>query len=393
MPRITASPALAKIRVLDLTRVRAGPTCVRQFADFGADVIKIENTVPEDMGGPREGPDFQNLHRNKRSITLNLKAPQGREIFLRLAKTADVVVENFRPEVKERLGIGYVSLRRVNKRIILASISGFGQDGPYRDRPGFDQIAQGLSGIMSVTGHPGGGPMRVGCAVADVGAGLLAALGVMTALIERESSGEGQWVQSNLLQAGIQLLDFQAARYTMSGEVPAQVGNDHPTSMPTSVYATADGHMNVAATGTRMWQQVCEAIGRPELFEHADFRTAEGRARNRKALNAKLNKGFTKKTSAEWVAILNQAGVPCGPIYTMDKVFADPQVQHLQAAAAVEHRKLGKLRLVNQPVKLSRTPAKLLTATPERGEHTEEVLLELGFSKTEINRFKSEGIV
>ena len=393
MPRITASPALAKIRVLDLTRVRAGPTCVRQFADFGADVIKIENTVPEDMGGPREGPDFQNLHRNKRSMTLDLKAPQGKEIFLRLAKTADVVVENFRPDVKDRLGIGYESLRSVNKRIILASISGFGQDGPYRDRPGFDQIAQGLSGIMSVTGHPGGGPMRVGCAVADVGAGLLAALGVMTALIERESSGEGQWVQSNLLQAGIQLLDFQAARYTMSGEVPAQVGNDHPTSMPTSVYATADGHMNVAATGTRMWQQVCEAIGRPELFEHADFRTAEGRARNRKALNAKLNKGFTKKTSAEWVAILNQAGVPCGPIYTMDKVFADPQVQHLQAAAAVEHRKLGKLRLVNQPVKLSRTPAKLLTATPERGEHTEEVLLELGFSKTEINRFKSEGIV
>lgn len=393
MPRITASPALAKIRVLDLTRVRAGPTCVRQFADFGADVIKIENTVSEDMGGPREGPDFQNLHRNKRSMTLDLKAPGGKEIFLRLAKTADVVVENFRPEVKDRLGIGYESLRRVNKRIILASISGFGQDGPYRDRPGFDQIAQGLSGIMSVTGHPGGGPMRVGCAVADVGAGLLAALGVMTALIERESSGEGQWVQSNLLQAGIQLLDFQAARYTMSGEVPEQVGNDHPTSMPTSAYATADGHMNVAAAGTRMWQRVCEAIGRPDLFEHADFRTAEGRAQNRETLNAELNKGFAKKTSAEWVAILNQAGVPCGPIYTMDKVFADPQVQHVQAAAEVEHGRLGKLRLVNQPVKLSRTPAKLLTATPERGEHTEEVLLELGFSKTEINRFRSEGIV
>ena len=234
MPRISASPALSKLRILDLTRVRAGPSCVRQFADFGADVIKIESTVPEDMGGPREGPDFQNLHRNKRSITLDLKSPQGKEIFMRLVKTADVVVENYRPDVKDRLGIDYASLRKVNRRIILASISGFGQDGPYRERPGFDQIAQGLSGIMSVTGHPGGGPMRVGCAVADVGAGLLAALGVMTALLERETSGEGQWVQSNLLQAAIQLLDFQAARYAMSGEVPQQVGNDHPTSMPTS---------------------------------------------------------------------------------------------------------------------------------------------------------------
>jgi crotonobetainyl-CoA:carnitine CoA-transferase CaiB-like acyl-CoA transferase len=393
MPRISASPALAGLRILDLTRVRAGPTCVRQFADFGADVIKIENTVPEDMGGPRDGPDFQNLHRNKRSITLDLKSPQGKDIFMRLAKTADVVVENYRPDVKDRLGIDYQSLRKVNKRIILASISGFGQDGPYRERPGFDQIAQGLSGIMSVTGHPGGGPMRVGCAVADVGAGLLAALGIMTALLERETSGEGQWVQSNLLQAAIQLLDFQAARYTMSGEVPQQVGNDHPTSMPTSAYATADGHMNVAATGTRMWQRVCESIGRPELFEHPDYKTAEARAKNRKALNEALNKGFAAKTSAEWVEILNKAGVPCGPIYRMDQVFADPQVMHVQAAAEVEHRKLGKLRLINQPVKLSRTPARLAAATPERGEHTEEVLLDLGFSNIEIKRLKSEGIV
>jgi formyl-CoA transferase len=394
MPRISGSTALSKIRILDLTRVRAGPTCVRHFADFGADVIKIEATVPEDMGGPREGPDFQNLHRNKRSMTLDLKAPQGKEIFLRLVKTADVVVENFRPDVKDRLGIDYESLKRVNRRVILASISGFGQDGPYRARPGFDQIAQGLSGIMSVTGRPGEGPLRVGCAVADVGAGLLAAMGVMTALIERETSGEGQWVQSSLLQAGIQLLDFQAARYTMQGEVPVQVGNDHPTSMPTSAYTTADGHMNVAATGTKMWQRVCDAIGRPDLFEHPDFRTAEGRAANREALNAELNKGFAKKTSAEWVEILNRGGVPCGPIYTMDKVFADPQVQHVQAAAEVESKALGrKLRLVNQPVKLSRTPAKLVSATPERGEHSEEILLEAGFNSEEIGKFKSEGII
>jgi formyl-CoA transferase len=393
MPRISASPALSKLRILDLTRVRAGPTCVRQFADFGADVIKIENTAPEDMGGPREGPDFQNLHRNKRSITLDLKSPQGKEIFMRLVKTADVVVENYRPDVKDRLGIDYASLKKVNKRIILASISGFGQDGPYRERPGFDQIAQGLSGIMSVTGHPGAGPMRVGCAVADVGAGLLAALGVMTALLERESSGEGQWVQSNLLQAAIQLLDFQAARYAMSGEVPQQVGNDHPTSMPTSAYTTLDGHMNVAASGTKMWQRVCEAIGRPELFEHPDYKTAEARAQNRKSLNAELNKGFAKKKSAAWVEILNAAGVPCGPIYRMDQVFADPQVKHVQAAAEVEHRKLGRIRLINQPVKLSRTPAKLAAATPERGEHTDEVLREAGYSDSEISGFKTKKVV
>ena len=393
MPRISASPALAGIRILDLTRVRAGPSCVRQFADFGADVIKIENTTLEDMGGPRDGPDFQNLHRNKRSITLDLKSPQGKDIFMRLVKTADVVVENYRPDVKDRLGIDYQSLRKVNKRVILASISGFGQDGPYRARPGFDQIAQGLSGIMSVTGQPGAGPMRVGCAVADVGAGLLAALGIMTALLERQSSGEGQWVQSNLLQAAIQLLDFQAARYTMSGEVPEQVGNDHPTSMPTSAYATADGHINVAAAGNKMWRIVCESIGRPELVEDPQFKSAEVRAQNRKALNQVMHRSLAAKTSAEWVEIFNQAGVPCGPIYRMDEVFADAQVKHMKIAAPVKHPRLGTLNLIGQPVKLSRTPARLVSATPERGEHTEEVLLELGFDSQEIKKMKGEGIV
>jgi formyl-CoA transferase len=393
MPAISASPALAKLRILDLTRVRAGPTCVRQFADFGADVIKIENTTPEDMGGPRDGPDFQNLHRNKRSITLDLKSPQGKEIFMRLVKTADVVVENYRPDVKDRLGIDYESLKKVNKRIILASISGFGQDGPYRARPGFDQIAQGLSGIMSVTGKPGEGPMRVGCAVADVGGGLLAALGIMTALLERETSGEGQWVQSSLLQAAIQLLDFQAARYTMSGEVPEQVGNDHPTSMPTSAYATSDGHINVAASGNKMWRIVCEAIGRPDLIEHKDYNTAEARAQNRKALNQEMARSLKTKTSAEWVEIMNKGGVPCGPIYRMDQVFADPQVKHMKIAAEVPHKRLGKVRLISQPVRLSRTPATLLTATPERGEHTAEVLQEIGFTKNEVDSFKSKGIV
>ena len=393
MPRITASPALARLRILDLTRVRAGPSCVRQFADFGADVIKIENTEPEDMGGARDGPDFQNLHRNKRSITLNLKASDGKEVFMRLARTADVVVENYRPEVKFRLGIDYESLKQLNPRIILASISGFGQDGPYRERPGFDQIAQGMCGIMSVTGAPGKGPMRVGAAVADVGAGLLAALGIMTALLERETSGEGQWVQSNLLQAGITLLDFQAARYTLAGEVPEQVGNDHPTSMPTSAYTTADGYMNVAASGKVMWQRLCGSIGREDLFAHPDYRDAEGRSKNRAGLNAQINKALATKTSAEWVEILNGAGVPCGAINTMDQVFADPQVRHLHAAAEVTHPRLGKVTLINQAVKLSRTPARLATATPERGEHTEELLREVGYDTAAIEGLRNDKVI
>jgi formyl-CoA transferase len=277
--------------------------------------------------------------------------------------------------------------------VILASISGFGQDGPYRERPGFDQIAQGLSGIMSVTGHSGGGPLRVGCAVADVAAGLLAALGVMTALLERETSGEGQWVQSSLLQAGIQLLDFQAARYTMSGEVAQQVGNDHPTSMPTSAYRTADGYVNVAATGRRMWQRVCESVGRPDLFEHPDYRDADGRSKNRAALNAELNQAFAAKASDQWVEILNHAGVPSGPIYTMDRVFADPQVRHVQAAAEVTHRRLGRLNLINQPVKLSRTPARLASASPEHGEHSDEILDEIGYDAAAIAQFKKNKVI
>jgi formyl-CoA transferase len=393
MPRIQASPALARLRILDLTRVRAGPTCVRQFADFGADVIKVETPGDEDLGGARDGSDFQNLHRNKRSITLDLKAPAGRDIFRRLVATADVVVENYRPDVKDRLGIDYASLRAINPRIVLASISGFGQDGPYRERPGFDQIAQGLSGLMSVTGFPGQAPLRSGAAVADVTAGLLAALGIMTALLEREVSGEGQWVQSNLLQAGITLLDFQAARWTMDGRVPPQVGNDHPTSMPTSAYRTADGHINIAASGTVMWRRLCEAIGRPGLIDDARFARADDRAANRAALAAEIEAALAADTSAAWVDRLNAAGVPCGPILRMDEVFADPQVRHLGAAASVEHPRLGPLSLLNQAVRMSRTPASLATATPERGEHTDEVLRELGLDDAAIGALRRDRVV
>jgi len=397
MPRIAASTALARFRVLDLSRVRAGPTCVRQLADFGADVIKIESPPGVDpnegMGGPRHGPDMQNLHRNKRAMTLNLKLPEARAVLERLVKTADVVVENYRPDVKFRLGIDYESLQKINPRIVLASISGFGQDGPYRDRPGFDQIAQGMSGLMSVTGAPGKGPMRTGAAIADLAAGLFAALGVMTALLERETSGKGQWVQSSLLQSGIALLDFQAARYLMEGEVPPQVGNDHPTSMPTSAYQTADGYLNVAAAGEGMWKRLCAALGREDLMKQDGFKDNKARADNRAELNEILNQCFRRKSSAEWVTALNEAGVPCGPIYNVDQVFADPQVAHLEAAAEVEHAKLGRLRILNQAVKLSRTPAKVAAPTPEVGEHTDEILKELQFSDPEIAGMRKKGIV
>jgi crotonobetainyl-CoA:carnitine CoA-transferase CaiB-like acyl-CoA transferase len=397
MPAIAASSALKALRILDLTRVRAGPTCVRQFADFGADVIKIESPPGVDpnegMGGPRDGPDMQNLHRNKRSMTLNLKLPAAREVLGRLVKSADVLVENYRPDVKERLGFDYASLEKINPRIILASISGFGQDGPYRDRPGFDQIAQGMSGLMSVTGEPGRGPMRTGAAIADITAGLFAALGIMTALLEREKSGKGQWVQSSLLHAGIALTDFQAARYLMKGEVPPQVGNDHPTSMPTSAYRTADGYINIGASGDGMWVRLCKTIQREDLLADERFRTNEGRAQHRRELNAALNAALAGRKGAEWIEALNAAGVPCGPIYAMDQVFADPQVNHIAAAAAVEHPRLGRLRMINQPAGLSRTPASLKTATPELGQHTEEILSDLGYSPKEILQLKEQRVI
>jgi crotonobetainyl-CoA:carnitine CoA-transferase CaiB-like acyl-CoA transferase len=396
MPHVPASTALSRFRLLDLSRVRAGPTCVRQLADFGADVIKIEMPPSVDadtMGGPRHGPDFQNLHRNKRSMTLNLKEKEGVAIFMKLAGKSDVVVENYRPDVKDRLGIGYEALKKVNPRIILASISGFGQDGPYRDRPGFDQIAQGLGGFMSITGFPGQGPVRAGTAIADISAGLFAALGILTALLEREVSGQGQWVQSSLLMSQISLLDFQAARYLMKGDVPGQAGNDHPTSMPTSAYKTRDGYINIAATGETMWRRVCEGLGRTDLLERDDFKGEANRSKNRVALNAEINQATAARTTAEWIEVLSAGSVPCGPIYTIDKMFADPQVRHIGAAATVRSAKLGEFRIINQAVGLSRTPATIASAPPELGEHTDEILAELGYSAGDIESLRGRKIV
>ena len=388
MPFPRASQALARFTVLDLTRVRSGPTCVRQLADWGARVIKIE-TPPhiekgETAGGPRQGPDFQNLHRNKRSITLDLKSPQGLAAFMRLVEQADVVVENFRPDVKNRLGIDYESLKKVNKGIVLASISGFGQDGPYRNRPGFDQIAQGMGGLMSITGLPGQGPVRAGIPIADLTAGLFCAIGVLTALLERDVSGEGQWVSTSLLQAQIFMLDFQAARWLQARDVPKQAGNNHPTTIPTGVFRTKDGYINIAAGGQVMWERVCQAIEAPELVDRPGFDSSDGRSENRDAVNAEIGRRTEKKTSAEWIDIFNKIGVPCGPIYSVDQVFADPQVEHLSIAQSAKRPDGSDEVFVGQPVSLSRTPSRIVATPPEQGQHTDEVFKEFGFSDAEI---------
>ena len=386
---------LAHIKVLDLTRVRAGPTAVRQLADWGADVIKIEQ--PGDgggtLGGARHGPDFQNLHRNKRSLSLNLKSDQGREIFFKLVNDADVVVENYRPDVKFRLGIDYEKVKAVNPRVVYASISGFGQDGPYGHLPGFAQVAQGMGGLMSITGLPGQGPVRAGIPVADLSAGLYTALGILTALIGRQHTGTGQWVQASLLEAQIAMLDFQAERWLLDGEVAPQAGNNHPTGIPTGVFATADGHINIAATGAAIYERFCEVMQRPDWLTDERFRSPGARSKNRDAMNAEIEAITVGRSCETWVKAFNATGVPAGYIYSIDEVFNDPQVKHLQMASPVHHPELGDISLVAQPVTLSDAPFRIRSATPELGEHTDEVLGAIGYTDGEIEQFRLNEVV
>jgi formyl-CoA transferase len=385
---------LSRFKVVDLCRVRAGPTAVRQLADWGAEVVKVEHPAGDGgLGGDRHGPDFQNLHRNKRSLTLDLKKPEGLAILKTLVERADVVVENYRPDVKFRLGVDYDSLKAVNPRLVYASISGFGQTGPYRERPGVDQIAQGMGGLMSITGEPGQGPMRVGIPIADLTAGIFAAMGILVALLEREESGEGQYVETSLLAAQIAMLDFQAARWLVAKEVPGQAGNNHPTSIPTGVFRTKDGYINIASAGDALYVRLCQALGLPQLATDPDFATGKARLKNRERINTIIGEVTATKTSAEWIDVLNRAGVSSGPINRMDEVFADPQVKHIGIAQGVDHPTLGRIELVGQAVALSRTPSALRTATPERGEHTVEVLRELGYDDAAIERLKSQRVV
>ena len=388
---------LSHIKVLDLTAHRAGPTAVRQLADWGAQVIKIEMPPAldegEGIGGPRDGSDFQNVHRNKRGITLNLKSAEGVAILKRLAARADILVENYRPDVKTKLGIDYATMAAVNPRLIYASISGYGQDGPYRLRPGFDQIAQGMGGLMSITGLPGQGPVRVGLPIADLSSGNYAAMGALIALLEREVSGEGQWVQTSLLQAQISMLDFQAARWLVAREVPGQAGNDHPTSIPTGVFPTRDGHINIAASGQHIFTRLCKAIGAEHLLADPDFASGEKRSENRACLSTEIAMHTSRYTSLELVELLNAAGVPSGPIYSIDQVFADPQVEHVGMTVPMPHPTRRGAAVVNQAVALSRTPSAINRPTPAHGEHTDEVLINLGYTADAIRDLRNRGVI
>lgn len=391
---------LSRFTVIDASRVRAGPTAVRLFADMGARVIKLE--IPpgapggDDMIGGRDHnrADYENLHRNKESLTLNMKSPQGVAILHDLVSRADVFIENYRPDVKHRLGIGPDALRAINPRLVYASISGFGQDGPYAGWPGFDSIAQGMGGLMSVTGKPGEGPMRVGIPIADLCAGHFCAMGILTALLEREASGQGQWVQTSLLEAQIAMLDFQAAQWLIDGKVPAQSGNEHPLTVPTGVFATQDGYLNIAAIGQTMWKRLCEALEVPHLVDEPGMGSDPERVRNRDKVNAVIQAALRGRTTAEWTERLLKAGVPCGPIHNIDQVFADAQVRHLGMAWPMRHPELGDVSLVGQPMRLSRYPREAPPqAAPEQGGDTDTILAELGYSAARIAELRAAFIV
>ena len=388
---------LSRFKVIDLTLARAGPSCVRTLADWGADVIRIEpppsDADANELVGRRDGSDFQNLHRNKRAITLNLKTEEGREVLMRLAEQADVVVENMRPGVTKRLGVDFESVKQRNPRIVYGSISGFGQYGPYSARPSIDQIAQGMSGIMSVTGIPGQGPVRVGVAVTDIMAGAFLAQGILIALLDREVSGVGRWVQTSLIEAGLTLLDFQATRWTMDKKVPPQEGNYHPTNVPMGLYPTADGFLNLAATSNKNFKTFCKLIDREKMASDPRFASTALRGRNREALNETIANALRAKTSREWFEMMVEAGLPCGPVYNIRDAFADPQVEALRIERPVTHPRLGEINLVAQPCEITGFDRAIRTATPDLGEHNDEILRSLGYDAEAIEKMKAKRVI
>jgi len=386
---------LSGLVVLDLTIVRAGPTCVRHLADWGADVIRIEppSETGEPLIGSRDSPDFENLHRNKRAMYLNLKDPAGYAAFMKMVERADVIVENMRAPVKHRLKIAWEDVHKVNPRLVYGSISGFGQDGPYAGRAGVDQIVQGMGGLMSITGMPGQGPVRVGIAISDLTAGNLLALGIMMALYERERTGVGRWVQTSLLEAQIFMLDFQAARYLMKGEVAGQAGNDHPTSAPSGVLETANGHINLSATSGQQWATLCDTLGHPEWKQKPEWKTAADRWSDKANLIEAIATETRKQSTEHWVDLFDGLGLPCGPIYAIDKMFDDPQVRHLGMAAPIDHPKQGPTAMVASPLGFSGLPREIRQPTAPGGTHTDEVLGWLGYSSSEIDDLRRNRVI
>ena len=395
MPDHNMSLPLSKYTVLDLTRARAGPTAVRQMADWGARVIRVEaiDSAVNTLGFDRDGYDFQNLHRNKRSITLNLKDERGRKILGALVEKADVLVENFRPDVKKRLRIDHESLKEFNPKLIYASISGFGQSGPYSNRPGLDQIAQGLGGLMSITGQPGQGPMRVGIPIADLSAGIFCALGVVLALLQREDTGVGRWVHTSLLESQIAMLDFQAARWLVDGEVPASVGNDHPTIMPAGVFDTSDGQINIQVSGGKMWQSLCDVLGQSALAEQSEFSSEQQRHINRAELKQQIEHLTRRFSTAELIVLLNDAGVPSGPVNNIKETFSDPQVKDLDMVTAIDHARLGGFDQIRSPINLSGLRRNNNVAAPELGADTDAILAEIGMNAQDIKELHEQGVV
>ena len=395
MPDHNMSLPLSKYTVLDLTRARAGPTAVRQMADWGARVIRVEaiDSAVNTLGFDRDGYDFQNLHRNKRSITLNLKDERGRNILGALVEKADVLVENFRPDVKKRLRIDHESLKEFNSKLIYASISGFGQSGPYSNRPGLDQIAQGLGGLMSITGQPGQGPMRVGIPIADLSAGIFCALGVVLALLQREDTGVGRWVHTSLLESQIAMLDFQAVRWLVDGEVPASVGNDHPTIMPAGVFDTSDGQINIQVSGGKMWQSLCDVLGQSALAEQSEFSSEQQRHINRAELKQQIEHLTRRFSTAELIVLLNDAGVPSGPVNNIKETFSDPQVKDLDMVTAIDHARLGGFDQIRSPINLSGLRRNDNAAAPELGADTDAILAEIGMNAQDIKELHEQGVV
>ncbi|WP_419922816.1 CaiB/BaiF CoA transferase family protein [Candidatus Poriferisodalis sp.] len=392
--RQAASPLpLADIIVLDLTIARAGPTAVRQLADWGADVIRVD--APDDgfEEGRQASPDYLNIHRNKRSLVIDLKHPQGRDLLHTLARSADVLVENLRPTVKYRLGFDWDTLRAVNPALVMASISGFGQDGPYATRGGVDQIAQGLGGMMAVTGLPGQGPVRAGVAISDVTAGLQLAIGILVALHERSRTGQGRWVHTSLLESMIGMLDFQAARWTVAGEDPQQAGNDHPTMVPMGTYVAADGYINIAAPGGRLLRSFCAEIGLPGLTDDERFSSSRTRSANRAALNEIIGERLATASCDEWVERLNAVGIPCGRVNSVAEAFADPQVRHLGMAAPVRHPAVGDIRIIRNATQIDGVPGDIRRPSPTKGEHTDEILAQFGLDADDVAVLRDSGAV